>query len=58
MARLEAELRQQRPQKKGEGLEMFFATNKLQRKQGERVTNYITRFEEGIITLQDNEITC
>ena len=35
---------------------MFFATNKLQRKRGERVTDYITRFEEGIKTLQDNEI--
>ena len=35
---------------------MFFATNKLQTKLGERVTDYITRFEEGIKTLQDNEI--
>ena len=34
MARLETELGQQRPQKKGESLEMFFATNKLQRKRG------------------------
>ena len=56
MARLETELGQQRPQKKGERLEMFFATNTLQRKRGERVTDYITRFEEGIKTLQDNEI--
>ena len=56
MARLEAELGQQRPQKKGESLEMFFASNKLQRKRGERITDYITRFEEGIKTLQDNEI--
>ena len=56
MARLEAELGQQRPQKKGESLEMFFASNKLQRKRGERITDYITRFEEGIKTLQDNDI--
>ena len=56
MARLETELGQQRPQKKGESFEMFFATNKLQRKRSERVTNHITRFEEGIKTLQDNEI--
>ena len=56
MARLETELGQQRPQKKGESLEMFFASNKLQRKRGERITDYITRFEEGIKTLQDNEI--
>ena len=42
--------------KKGESLEMFFSTNKLQRKRGERVTDYITRFEEGIKTLQGNEI--
>ena len=56
MARLETELGKQPPQKKGESLEMFFATNKLQRKLGERVTDYITRFEEGIKTLQDNEI--
>ena len=55
MARLETDLGQERPQKKGESLEMFFATNKLQRKRGERVTDYITRFEEGIKTLQDNE---
>ena len=53
MTRLEAELGQQ---KKGESLEMFFASNKLQRKRGEHVTDYITRFEEGIKTLQDNEI--
>ena len=56
MARLETELGQQRPQKKGESLEMFFAKNKLQWKRSERVTDYITRFEEGIKTLQDNEI--
>ena len=56
VARLETDLGQQRPQKIGESLEMFFATNKLQRNRGERVTNYITRFEEGIKTLQDNEI--
>ena len=55
MTRLETELGQQRPQKKGESLETFFAPNKLQRKRGERITNYITRFEEGIKTLQDNE---
>ena len=35
---------------------MFSAKNKLQRKRGERVTDYITRFEEGVRTLQDNEI--
>ena len=35
---------------------MFFASNKLQRKRGERITDYITRFEEGIKTLQDNDI--
>ena len=29
---------------------MFFATNKLQRNRSERVTDYITRFEEGIKT--------
>ena len=56
MTRLEAELGQQRPQKKGESLEMFFVSNKLQRKRGERITDYITRFEEGIKTLQDNDI--
>ena len=56
MTRLEAELGQQRPQKKGESLEMFFASNKLQRKRGERITDYITRFEEGIKTLQDSDI--
>ena len=55
MSRLEAELGQQRPQKKGESLEMF-VSNKLQRKRGERITDYITRFEEGIKTLQDNDI--
>ena len=42
--------------KEGESLEMFFATNKHQRKRCERVTVYITRFEEGIKTLQDNAI--
>ena len=56
MTRLEAELGQHRPQKKGESLEMFFVSNKLQRKRGERITDYITRFEEGIKTLQDNGI--
>ena len=56
MTRLEAELGQQRPQKKGESLEMFFVSNKLQRKRGERITDYITRFEEGIKTLQDNDL--
>ena len=56
LAKLEAELGQQRPQKKGESLEMFFVSNKLLRKRCERVTDYITRFEEGIKTLQDNEI--
>ena len=55
MARLETELGQRRPQKK-ESLKMFFASNKLQRKRGERVTDNITRFDEGIKTLQDNEI--
>ena len=53
---IEALIGQQRPQKKGESLEMFFASNKLQRKRGERITDYITRFEEGIKTLQDNDI--
>ena len=48
MARLETELGQQRPQKKGEILEMFFATNKLKKRPGERVTDYVTRFEEGV----------
>ena len=56
MTRLETELGQQRPQKKGESLEMFFASNKLQRKRGERITDYIARFEEGIKTPQDNAI--
>ena len=56
MTKLEAELGQQRPQKKGESLELFFAPNKLPRKRCGRVTDYITRFEEGIKTLQDNEI--
>ena len=56
MGRLETELGKQRPQKKGESLEMCFASNKLQRKWGERVTDYITRFGEGIKTFQDNEI--
>ena len=53
--RLEAELGQQR-QKKSESLEMFLASNKLQRKRGECITDCITRFEEGIKTLQDNEM--
>ena len=39
-----------------ESLEMFFATNTLPRKKGERITGDITRFEEGIKFLQDNEI--
>ena len=56
MTRLETELGQQGPQKKGESLEMFFASNKLQRKRGERITDCITRFEESIKTLQGNEI--
>ena len=56
MTRLETELGQQRPQKKDESLEMLLASNKLQRKRGEHITDYITRFEEGIKTLQDNEI--
>ena len=56
MTRLEAELGKQRPQKKGESLEMFFASNKLRRNRGERITDQITRFEEGIKTLQDNDI--
>ena len=56
LARLETELGQQRPQNKGESLEMFFATTKLQRKRNERVTDKITRFEESIKTLEDNEI--
>ena len=58
MARLETELGWQRPRKKGESLEVFFASNKLQRKRGERVPDYITRFEEGIKVLQDNEKIC
>ena len=33
---------------------MFFTSNKLQRR--ERITDHITRFEEGIKTLQDNDI--
>ena len=57
MTRLEPELGWQRPQKKGESLEMFFASNKLQRKRRERITDYITMFEEGIKTLQDNDIS-
>ena len=57
MTRLEAELGQQRPQKKCESLEMFFASNKLQRKRGERITDYMTRFEAGIKTPQDNPLT-
>ena len=56
MTRLEAEFGQQRPQKKGESLEMFCASNKLQRKRGECITDYITSFEQGIKTLQDNDI--
>ena len=56
LTRLEAEHGQQRPQKKGESLEMFFASNTVQRKRGERITEYITRFEESIKTLQDNYI--
>ena len=56
MTRLETELGQERPQKKGESLEKFFASNKLQRKRREPITDYITRFEEGINTLQGNEM--
>ena len=40
----------------GESIEMFFAANKLQRGRGKRVTDCISRFEEGVKTLQDNEI--
>ena len=47
MARLETEFGQQRPQKKGESLEMFFATNKLQRKRSECVTDQITKIRGG-----------
>ena len=46
MTRLGTEHGQQRPQKKGESLETFFASNKPQRKRGERITDHITRFEE------------
>ena len=35
---------------------MFFATSKLQRRRGEIMTDYITRFNEGARTLQDNDI--
>ena len=36
--------------------EMFFTTNKPQRKRSDRVTVYIMRFKEGIKTLQHIEI--
>ena len=58
MARLETQRGQQRPQKKGQTSRCSCAMNKLQRKQDERVTDYITRFEKGIKTLQDQEIIC
>ena len=48
MARLVAELGQQRPKKKGESVEKCL----LQRKWGERA-DYSSRFEEGLETLQD-----
>ena len=35
---------------------MFFASSKLHKKRSNRVTDYITLFEEGIKTLQDDEI--
>ena len=56
MTRLETRLGQQRPQIKGESVETFSATNKLQRERGERVTDNSTRFEDGIKTLQDHEM--
>ena len=51
LARPETELGQQQPQKKGESHEQA-----PERKRGERLTDYITRFEVGIKTLQDNDI--
>ena len=42
--------------RKVKAFDMFFASNKLKMKRGERITDYISRFEEGIKTLQDNDI--
>ena len=56
MTRLEADLGEQLLRKNGESLEMLFASNKLQRKRGECITDYITRFEDCVNTLQDNDI--
>ena len=55
LAKFKAVLVQQRSQKKGESLEMFFAAKKLQRRRSERMTDHITRFDEGVKLLQDND---
>jgi hypothetical protein len=56
MAKLELDLGQQKPERKGETLHEFFATNRYHRRSGERVTDWCTRFEEGLSKLKEDDI--
>ena len=56
MEKLEADLGQQKPERKGETLHEFFATNHYTRRPGESITDWCTRFEEGLSKLKEDDI--
>ena len=56
MAKLLKDLGQQKPVRKGQSLHEFFGTPKYQRRRGERVTDWLTRFEEGLTKLREDDI--
>ena len=56
MSKLLADLGQQKPVRKGETLYEFFGTPKYARRRAERITDWLTRFEEGISRLIEDEV--
>ena len=56
MAKLLKDLGQQKPARKGQTIHEFFGTTKYQRRRGERVTDWLTRFEEGLTRLREDDI--
>ena len=54
--RLERDLLQSKPVQRGERMEMFFGTNKYQRRRGMRMTEYILLWQKGIEELKEVDI--
>eukprot|EP00959_Pyramimonas_sp_CCMP1952_P432807 9063717-Pyramimonas_sp.AAC.1 len=53
---LEASSGQQKPVQKGETLETFFESAQHHRRRGERMTDWLIRFETGLRQLRENAV--